>query len=176
MAIVTTLFASQVSYANVYDLGTLAPTEVFSEESGNLGLIAKFTDYYTFTITSDTTTLFGSVPDAKTITGGLKEIINIKHVNLYAGVIGESTRVKYDLDKSNEGFSFKNISAGAYYFTVNGKQRGSGNGIYTFNLAVLQTLTTTPPVATAVPETETYSMMIAGLGLIGFAIGRKQKN
>jgi len=175
MALVSTLFVSQATYANVYDLGTLAPTAAFSEKSDNLGSVAKILDYYTFTIISDASTLFGNVPDVKINNNGAKDLINIKNVDLYSGVIGNSTLVKHDLDKSDEGFSFKNISSGTYYLMVEGKQRGSGNGIYTFNLAVLPTIATATPVATAVPEPETYAMMIAGLGLIGFAIGRKQR-
>lgn len=62
-----------------------------------------------------------------------------------------------------------NLVAGSYYFEVTGIADGTGlnfghhltNGNYTF------------AVTTAVPEPESYAMMLAGLGLLGFAARRK---
>lgn len=56
------------------------------------------------------------------------------------------------------------LSAGNYYIEVKGIANGSKGGSYAADVQVL-----------AVPEPETYAMLAAGLGLIGFASRRKAK-
>lgn len=55
------------------------------------------------------------------------------------------------------------LSNGNYYFLVRGYADGVGTnqGIYTFTAA-------------AVPEAQTYAMMLAGLGLVGFTVLRRR--
>jgi hypothetical protein len=55
------------------------------------------------------------------------------------------------------------LTAGNYTFKVRGFADGAGTnqGIYTFSAA-------------AVPEAETYAMMLAGLGLVGFMVSRRR--
>jgi hypothetical protein len=57
------------------------------------------------------------------------------------------------------------INAGDYFFLVRGLADGetTKQGIYTFS-------TFTQPV----PEAETYSMLLAGLGLVGFMVSRRR--
>jgi hypothetical protein len=57
---------------------------------------------------------------------------------------------------------YNNAAAGSYYWAVAGDAVGSNGGVYLYaaNTAV-------------VPEPETYAMMLAGLGMIGF-IGRRR--
>jgi hypothetical protein len=54
------------------------------------------------------------------------------------------------------------LTAGNYYFKLRGFADGvnTNQGIYTFTAA-------------AVPEAETYAMMLAGLGLVGFMARRR---
>lgn len=166
LAVIAAAFASQSAFATTYDLGLLTPPVAISQQSNSLGSVKDFQDYFTFTLTADAATLFGGTPDVKIKVGGLKDIIDIEDVDLFSGVVGSGTLVKHDLDKSEEGFSFKKIAAGTYYLAVSGTQKGAGNGNYTLNIAAT--------AATAVPEPEAYAMMLAGLGLIGFVARRKQ--
>ena len=166
LAVIAALFASQSVFANTYDLGLLTPPVAVSQQSDSLGSDTDFGDYFTFTLTADAATLFGSAPDVKIKIDGLKDKINIQDIDLFSGAVGSDSLVKHDIDKSDEGFSFKSISAGTYYLYVTGTQKGAGNGTYTLNIAAT--------AATAVPEPEAYAMMLAGLGLIGFAARRKQ--
>lgn len=62
-------------------------------------------------------------------------------------------------------FSATGLTAGAYYFQVGGLVNGNGGGSYGTSVSV---------AVSAVPEAETYGMMIAGLGLLGFIARRKQ--
>ena len=55
-------------------------------------------------------------------------------------------------------------NAGNYYLAVGGLSNGEQGGIYTGAISV-----------TAVPEPETYAMMLAGLGALGFLARRRRK-
>lgn len=57
------------------------------------------------------------------------------------------------------------LLAGLYTITVT----TTGNGFYSGGLNLLN-----PPVAAPVPEPETYAMLLAGLGAIGFMARRRQ--
>lgn len=62
--------------------------------------------------------------------------------------------------------SSTSLGAGSYYLQVTGVVLGAAGGNYsnTFELT---------PAVTAVPEAETYAMLLAGLGLVGF-VGRRK--
>ena len=169
LALVAALFASQSAMATVYDLGNMGPPGAASQDSEDLAGTANFLDYFTFTLSADAN-VFGSAPDVKvSIKKANGVFIDITDVSLYSGDVGSGTLVTGDLLKNDESFSFKNIASGAYYLTVTGtdkKPLSDSPQVYTLNLAA------TP--ATAVPEPEAYAMMLAGLGLIGFAASRRQ--
>ena len=80
----------------------------------------------------------------------------------YSGVNtrGNGLNAKDEWELSTTG-----LSAGSYYFQVGGTVNGNGGGAYgtSLNIAV-----------SAVPEAETYAMMIAGLGLLGVVARRKK--
>ena len=63
-------------------------------------------------------------------------------------------------------FNANGLTAGNYYISVQGVVQGAGGGTYSsdVNLALAP-----------VPEPETYAMMVAGLGLLGF-VARRKKN
>jgi hypothetical protein len=111
---VVALFASQSVFANTYDLGLLTPPVAVSQQSDSLGSDTDFGEYFTFTLTADAASLFGSAPDVIIKVDGLKDQINIQDIDLFSGAVGSGSLVKHDIDKSDEGFSFKSISAGTY--------------------------------------------------------------
>jgi hypothetical protein len=57
------------------------------------------------------------------------------------------------------------LAAGSYYLEVDGKVNSAAAGSFSGNIRVA-----------AVPEPETYAMLLAGLGLIGFTAARRRKN
>jgi hypothetical protein len=59
--------------------------------------------------------------------------------------------------------SFGASAGGAYYLAVSGVSTGPAGGIYNGAISV-----------TAVPEPETYAMMLAGLAALGFLARRRQ--
>ncbi|MDP2025342.1 PEP-CTERM sorting domain-containing protein [Sulfuriferula sp.] len=69
-------------------------------------------------------------------------------------------------------FGFDVDGDGVVEFDNNGAVAG---GTSEYGLWTLQGTTLTYSVAAAVPEAETYAMMLAGLGLVGFMVSRRRK-
>jgi PEP-CTERM motif len=168
LALSTVLLASQTAFAQVYQLGSITPSSAVSFDTAVFKSSVDFIDYFTFTLTSDAAAVFGSAPDVKIKSGGQTDKTDITAVLMYAGDISFADAIKGDLDKSTEGFSFKNVKAGTYYFAVAGQHRGTLAGNYTFNLAATESI-----IVSSVPEPESYALLLGGLGLFGFLARRK---
>jgi hypothetical protein len=99
---------------------------------------------------------------------GLLAFVNVAHANHYDfGNLenkkdGNSPSLSFkdggQLSKEKFGSHEENGKDGDRF-----KSKGDRSGAYT-------------PIAAAVPEPETYTMILAGLGLIGFAARRRNRN
>ncbi len=170
LAIVAALFASQSTFAAVYDFGKMGPpatASITTNESDN----HTISDYFTFSLNASAD-LSGAAPDVKFSFEdswghhGWDDSFSIEltDVSLFSGKVGSGTKVG-STDSDPSKFSFSNLVAGSYYLLITGKQKGD-DGVYKVSL-------NTSPSATTVPEPEAYAMMLAGLGLIGFAVSRR---
>lgn len=63
------------------------------------------------------------------------------------------------------GFTFSNLAAGTYALNVLGFATGNAGGFYAGGM-----IATTAPV----PEPETYALLLAGLGVVGFMAARRK--
>ena len=143
--------------------GTLGADDSFGYTSANRATGVSFTDTIFFT-TSALSSLVTSAVDNTYSGGDLSKIQN------FAGSILTPNGTTYVLgnpydDGGSQGFSgeFTNVPAGLYKLTVSGTI-GSSAGGYTVSIS------TTP-----VPEPETYALLVAGLGLLGF-VGARRKS
>lgn len=148
----------------------------FSGTAGNgfASAIGAFDDHFLFSLSKDFVSA-ASVTSSFTKFGGNVKDITITGFNLVRyganqsdilyqvtgyndlGTSGAGTNDLWKLDTAN-------LSAGNYYLEVTGLVTGNKGGSYAADVQVL-----------AVPEPETYAMLAAGLGLIGFASRRKAK-
>lgn len=129
-------------------LGTIDDTTVVI---GNLVATPFFFDTYTFTIT-----------DPGTVFGGAFAV----YTTGFTVVLQDATFTSIGTDTSpSDGFSFSGLSAGSYALSFLGfSTAGAGYG------GVISTVTA------PVPEPETYALMLAGLGMVGFMASRRRNN
>jgi hypothetical protein len=112
---------------------------------GNVAGI-PWTDGYSFSIAS-----LGDLWGQTVVTSG---------IGAYSVTLYDSTFALIGSDSSPGTFSFTGLAAGDYFLTYAGVGAGSYGG----------TLEVTP-----VPEPETYALMLAGLGMIGFMAARRSR-
>jgi hypothetical protein len=74
-----------------------------------------------------------------------------------------------DLDPTAGGFHFANVAAGDYLVKASGTLDNSGQVHGLALVGASYTVTATP-----VPEPETYALMLAGLGIVGFVASRRK--
>jgi len=158
LALGLSLFASLNASATTVDLGVL-PTDTlvatsFTQAAGPVN------DLLTFTIGDDS--LF--TEEGFAWTGKVGQTFQTSIYGLQFDLYKVGDADKY-LGFDGYSFSVFNLDSGDYYFKISGTALSAKSG-YTISLSA----TPTAPV----PEPETYAMMLAGLGLMGF-IARRRK-
>jgi hypothetical protein len=105
--------------------------------------------------------------------------INLTQVSDFSYSITEITtgnNAQYDVTFMNYGFfdangeavtTLTNLAAGTYFLSATGKLSGSLGGDFNVSFNI-------NPI-TPVPEADSYALMLAGLGLMGFVARRKTK-
>ena len=154
-----------------YDLGANPTDEnAYSVTHG----VGSFYDVFTFTLTeaindtiSSAVSLYlpglGDNASSYEINNGQLSLFADTDANGAGGADVLLGSVAYG--DSNGVLAVNNVSAGAYYWAVAGDAVGSKGGVYLFSA-------NTAPI----PEPETYAMMLAGLGMLGFMGKRRMKN
>lgn len=129
---------------------------------------ATFTDVQIGTITiGSPSDLVGNLFALDTVNGsffGMPVSFTLQQVTFSNAGVGSLIG---DTDASAAGFAFSNVAAGSYIVTASGLLSGpaqiSGTGFVGASYAV-----------TAVPEPETYALMLAGLGAVAFVARRRK--
>jgi hypothetical protein len=135
------------------------------------GLNTPIADVYSFDIGSlSAETVATAVKVSLSFGGSSTPIFNI---NNFAITLKDTDGIQYAFDNSFNALGELELSAtlapsalgapGFYQFLVTGTTSGTAGGIYAGALS-----------AQPVPEAETYGMMLAGLGLVGFMVSRRR--
>ncbi len=98
-----------------------------------------------------------------------------KHSNNLGGQITAINTMTNIGDADGMGFYYLTRSSASNTAEAVAKAYGDGADLdYRFSLASNGTLTYAAPVAAPVPEADTYALMLAGLGLVGFLARRRK--
>ena len=177
------LAVSAASQATVTNWGIHAPLEV----GFGFNTPGVFLDYYTFAVTPDisvvasvTVSNDNNIPGLPSshISNGVYGLYWDPDASVASGLGVDGDELQYPLFGSfcnGAGFCGFNgqtgntINAtltvsGFYFYAVTGVADGSGGGVYTITSA-------TAPI----PEPETYALLLAGLGAVGFMSRRRAR-
>ena len=165
IALASAAFASSGVYAadlggTTTDLVIMDNTAFFGNvlTGGNMG--GTFTDRYNFT-----TTMMGDLSaDLLSMTGNARNGLDITGFSLFnsTGQLLGGTMLSTGATDS-WSLNYNDLAAGSYYLQVQGSLVSNAAGKYYANIALAP-----------VPEPETYAMMLAGLGMLGFAARRRK--
>jgi hypothetical protein len=164
VALSVALFSMSAANATVTDWGVHSE---FESAQVTLDTPGIFTDFYTFTLPS--------VNDVSSVavSNNLLTFSNIPagNVSLFLGTYGDANAdtllnsYTFDGTTGSTPHTVAGLSGGSsYYYEVSGNATGSHGGQYQFASSL-----------SPVPEPETYGMLMAGLGLMGF-IARRRNN
>lgn len=166
--------------AAVLSLAAMASGAVHADSVTDLGLITSlksfgggslpgvFNDIFTFELAanggSQYTVADFSVPflPVSTLFATFAVVSNSDGI-LFNGDDTPLNIVSFQSGAPTASLSIGNTTGGKYYLWVSGLATGSAGGIYSGAVSV-----------SAVPEPETYAMMLAGLAALGFLARRRQ--
>jgi len=160
--VATSAFASAADYVRTNAITLVdGSSDFFPVESFASGSLGKtFSDSFTFVIPS----LSSADSNVSSISFDDTTGINFSLFNLYkAGSTVAAATGSLDADSGLWIISGTNLSAGNYFFKVEGAITTNEAVSYSGNVLV-----------SAVPEADTYAMLLAGMGLVGFVARRRK--
>jgi len=149
----TILLAASNAQAATYNLGTL--TDSYNEFGSYSVAKGSFSDTINFSLANTSDTDFGVGSIFVKVGNIVRRDITGLTLSLFQGTT--------DLGLSGTDFSATALAAGDYHLLVTGNATGSQGGTYGGGINV-----------SPVPEANTFAMMLAGLGLMGFVARRRR--
>jgi hypothetical protein len=130
----------------------------------------SFADVFSFTLPPIDSLASTTVANNLTIGTTTQFHISDGLVQLFQGTYGDATpdilKLSYSFDGTTGSTShtlLSGLSTGPAYYEISGDADGAHGGVYTL----------TSTFISAVPEPDTYSMLLAGLGLMGVVVRRR---
>lgn len=158
LAAAVSLAFSAVSASAVTVWGVHDPVE-FGFGSA-VGAATPLLDRYSFTLTSASSLMATAVSN-----DGPGLLLSDAIVALYQGPVGSGVNIgQFSFNNTSTSHAFLSLAAGSYYYVVNamvGTDAVAGSYALTSQVS-------------AVPEPETYGLMLAGLAMGGFIVLRRR--
>ncbi len=155
-----------------YLLGVLGSLPTTLDVTLDIPNSSSFADKAVFTVPPSSGTTGSVTPQTQFITAGLSNSYSAFNAGLYSGVLDSSggisgaTLVSTFVTSATAGSFAAALSSGSYFIVVYGVANEFGGLMPKYNL----TLNALP-----VPEVETYALMLAGLGVLGFLAKRRNR-
>jgi hypothetical protein len=130
-----------------------AVTPVGTFQDGYLFSLPSAYDLFTTSVSNNLTHILG-------IEGGTVALF--KEAGAVDSALGSFA---FDGTSGNSTHAYGTLAAGDYYYLVSGTGTGLAGGFYTISSST----------ATAVPEPDTYALLLAGLGVVGFLAHRSRR-
>lgn len=152
------VLAVGAAQADDHDWGSHDPLELIAI----LANPGAFTDNIMFSISGS------SNLSSTTVANNLLSVLNVQNgmVSLFKEAGATDTLIgsySFDGTTGSTWHTFTSLAAGDYYYQVTGNATGSQGGFYSLTSAVQ-----------AVPEPETYALLLAGLGIMGSLYRRRK--
>ena len=174
--------AVNASVGAVNFLGSTATVGMFVADANVLGVVGKYTasDYFQFAVSPDagyelalaslsfraSATWFGAGTQVRSSIDNFTA--NIFSVPMLRGYSGTSNLQSFSADLS--GAAFQNLT-GSTTFRIYTTEAVDESAVYD-DLTLAGSVV---PISAPVPEPETYALMLAGLGVLGWARRRQQR-
>lgn len=170
IAFAVTLATGSIANAATHDIGTISPGTTFSDYV-SVPRLGVFEDFYNFSLQTE-----GKSDVTRTITFTIDDALNQARsgfIGLTRGLYDAATNTQIpwnSFDATTQRYFYNPIAAGNYYFKV------SGNGWRDADFVAPPRYNAMLNISAAVPEPQTYAMLLAGLGILGTVIQRRARH
>lgn len=161
-AIAVVSMASTGAFAASYNLGTISPGDApksFNAYSGGVGM-TEFNDKFYFEV------LTGGITGGSVVEFLIPNLLSATFTGAALYTFGGDLVATATGPSNSLSFTNAVTPAGKYYFNVIGDANGTPYAAYNGSINV---------AVAAVPEPETYAMLLAGLGVMGAIAVRRNK-